>query len=151
MTQNAIWRLVHGELDGYKAKNVVIMIGTNNNTFRETDPANVARGVEKIVAIVRSRQPDAKIILHPIFPRGASAESKPHADARQRNDQTNHLLEDFAKKDGKVVWLDFNRSLTDETGWVPKRLMADEIHPTDAGYDRWLEALKPHLPEQEAK
>ena len=142
MTQNAIWRLVHGELDGYKARNVVIMIGTNNNTFQETDPANVARGVEKIVAIVRSRQPDAKIILHPIFPRGASAESKPHAAARQRNDQTNHLLEDFAKKDGKVVWLDFNRSLTDETGWVPRRLMADEIHPTDEGYDIWLSALE---------
>ena len=140
-TQNVIWRINHGELDGYTAKCVVLMIGTNNNTFEDSDPANVAAAIEKIVGMIRSRQPEAKIVLHPVFPRGRSSESAKHARARARNDKTNALLEAFAKKDGKLVWIDFNAKLVDESGWVPKSIMADEIHPTDAGYDIWMEAL----------
>ena len=144
-TQNVIWRVAHGELDGYEAKCVVLMIGTNNNSSEGTDPANVAAAVEKIVGMIRERQPKAKIVLHPIFPRGASAESARHVKARARNDKTNALLKAFAERDGKVVWIDFNDKLVDATGWVPRTLMADEIHPTDAGYDIWMEALAPVL------
>lgn len=144
-TQNVLWRMEHGELDGYTAKCVVLMIGTNNNSANDSDPAAVAEGVKKIVAGIRSRQPKAKLILHPIFPRGRSAESARHSAARLRNDKTNELLRKFAEEDGKLVYVDFNDKLVDESGWVPKSLMADEIHPTDAGYDIWMEALKPHL------
>ena len=144
-TQNVIWRIRHGELDGYEAKCVVLMIGTNNNSSNDTDPANVAAAVEKIVGIIREKQPKAKIVLHPIFPRGCSASSARHAKARERNDRTNALLKEFAEKDGKVVWIDFNDKLVDASGWVPKSIMADEIHPTDAGYEVWMAALAPVL------
>ena len=95
--------------------------------------------------MIRERQPQAKIVLHPIFPRGNSAESVKHAAARARNDQTNALLAEFAKEDGMIVWVDFNDQLVDETGWVPRSIMADEIHPTDAGYEIWMNALAPHI------
>ena len=144
-TQQVIWRIQHGELDGYEAKCVVLMIGTNNNSSDGTDPANVAVAVEKIVAMIREKQPKAKLVLHPIFPRGCSADSVRHAKARARNDKTNELLKKFAELDGKVVWIDFNDKLVDATGWVPRTLMADEIHPSDAGYDVWMEALAPVL------
>ena len=144
-TQNVIWRINHGELDGYDAKCVVLMIGTNNNTFENTDPANVAAAVEKIVGMIRAKQPKAKIVLHPIFPRGNAATSARHAKARARNDKTNERLKAFAEKDGALTWIDFNAKLVDETGWVPKSLMADEIHPTAAGYEIWMEALAPVL------
>ena len=144
-TQNVIWRIDHGELDGYEAKCVVLMIGMNNNTSDNTDPANVAAAIEKIVGMIRKHQPRAKIVLHPIFPRGVSAESK-HAKARARNDKTNALLKEFSERDGNVVWIDFNARLVDGTGWVPADIMADQIHPTDAGYDIWMEALEPVLP-----
>ena len=141
--QNVIWRIEHGELDGYTAKCVVLMIGTNNNSLESSDPAAVAKAIEKIVAMIRERQPQAKIVMHPIFPRGNSAESAKHAAARARNDKTNEMLAKFAKADGKIVWVDFNDKLVDETGWVPKSIMADQIHPTDAGYDIWMNALAP--------
>ena len=144
-TQNVIWRINHGELDGYEAKCVVLMIGTNNNTFEGTDPANVAAAIEKIVGMIREKQPKAKIVLHPIFPRGKAATSTRHAKARARNDKTNELLKAFAEKDGAVIWIDFNAKLVDETGWVPQSLMKDEIHPTDAGYEIWMAALAPVL------
>lgn len=141
-TENVIWRILHGELDGYAAKTIVLMIGTNNNSSDTSEPANVAAGIQRIVELIREKQPRAKIILHPIFPRGASADSKRHAAAHRRNLETNRLLKAFADADGKVVWIDFNARFADATGWVPKELMADEIHPTDAGYDIWMDALK---------
>ena len=143
-TQNVRWRMEHGELDGYTAKCVVLMIGTNNNSANDSDPAAVAEGVKKIVAGIRSRQPTAKVILHPIFPRGCSADS-PHAEARARNDKTNALLKEFAERDSKIVWVDFVERFLDSSGWVSASLMADEIHPTDAGYDIWMDALAPHI------
>ena len=48
-------------------------------------------------------------------------------------------------EDGRLIWIDFNSRLVDETGWVPKSIMADEIHPSDAEYDIWMEALAPVL------
>ena len=144
-TQHVLWRIEHGELDGYKAKNVVLMIGTNNNSSDDTDPANVAKAIELIIARIREKQPGAHVILHPIFPRGVSADSKRHAAARARNDRTNVLLKEFAAAHPEVTWVDFNDKLVDSTGWVPRTIMADEIHPTDVGYDLWLEALLPHL------
>ena len=144
-TENIIWRIEHGELDGYMAKCIVLAVGTNNNTSEDSDPAAVAKGVEKIVAMIRERQPGAKLILHPIFPRGRSADS-PHAGPRARNDKTNALLKEFAERDDNVVWVDFNERLVDGTGWVPASIMADEIHPTDVGYDIWMDAIAPHIP-----
>ena len=144
-TQNVLWRIAHGELDGYKAKNIVLMIGTNNNSSHDTDPANVAKAVEKIAAEIRAKHPEAQLILHPIFPRGASAESKRHADAKARNDKTNAILKEYAAAHPEIVWIDFNDKMVDASGWVPRAIMADEIHPTDAGYDLWMDAILPHL------
>ena len=144
-TQHVIWRIQHGELDGYAARAVMVMIGTNNNSSGDTDPANVAKGVEKIVELVRARQPRAKIILHPIFPRGVSGDSVRHAAARRRNDRTNELLTAFAQANPDIVWIDFNDRLVGSDGWVPREIMADEIHPTDRGYDIWMDAVNPVL------
>ncbi len=144
-TQQVIWRIEHGELDGYSAKVVAIMIGTNNNSRDKTNPEDVAAAVKKIVGLVREKQPQAKIILHAIFPRGNSAESK-HAPKRARNDATNAILKAFAQETG-IVWLDLTDKLTDSTGWVPKDVMRDELHPTAKGYEIWRAALEPLLAE----
>ena len=144
-TQHVLWRIAHGELDGYDAKCIVLMIGTNNNSGKDTKPENVANAIELIVSKIREKQPNAKLVLHPIFPRGNSAQSVRHAEARVRNNKTNELLKQFAEKDGKIVWVDFNDKLVDATGWVPKSIMRDEIHPTAEGYDIWAAALAPVL------
>ena len=145
-TQHVIWRIEHGELDGYKAKNVVVMIGTNNNSPDGANPTNVLNGIVKIVDLVKARQPGARIILHPIFPRGCSPEpSKKHAAAQKRNETTNALLREYAAAHPEIVWVDFNAKLVDGSGWVPRRLMPDEVHPSDEGYEIWMQALLPNL------
>ena len=151
MTQNLLWRVQNGELDGYEAKVVVVEIGTNNNTEDRSRPADVAAGVKAVLDAVREKQPNARVVLHPIFPRGFSPQvdaknNACHAPAHRRNLAANRLLQKLA--DGKTVfWVDFNGRLADpKTGWTTKELMPDSIHPSDRAYMVWLEALEPFLP-----
>ncbi|HQZ27671.1 MAG TPA: GDSL-type esterase/lipase family protein, partial [Verrucomicrobiales bacterium] len=76
-TQHVLWRITHGELDGIKPKAVVLMIGTNNaggNTAEE-----IAQGVIAIVKTIREKQPQAKILLLAVFPRGDKPTGKLNA------------------------------------------------------------------------
>ncbi len=67
-TQHVLWRIENGELDGIKPKAVVIMIGTNNSALDSAEA--IARGITRIVETVRAKQPQAKILLLAVFPRG---------------------------------------------------------------------------------
>src|SRR4051794_30349748 len=69
--QNIIYRITNGELDGFKAKAIMLMIGTNNTRSYSSD--EIGAGVTKIVNIMKEKQPQAKILLLAIFPRGADA------------------------------------------------------------------------------
>ena len=73
-TQNVLWRLDHGELDGYRTRGVALMIGTNNS-----EPAGeIADGIKAIVRKILEKQPEAKVVLMPIFP----SEHSPSAPRR---------------------------------------------------------------------
>src|ERR1017187_10140272 len=69
-TQHVLWRFEQGQLDGIKAKTAVVMIGTNNSNKDDNTEADILEGVTAIVNQIRTRQPDTKIILLGIFPRG---------------------------------------------------------------------------------
>src|ERR1039458_7699094 len=74
-TQNVLWRIEHGELEGIKPKAIVLLIGTNNagnednGKPRNTTP-EIVEGVAAIVRELRTRLPESKILLFGIFPRG---------------------------------------------------------------------------------
>lgn len=144
-TQDVIWRAENGELDGYTAKAVVLEIGTNNATLG-SKAEDTAEGVRECIAVIRRKQPTAKIVLHPIFPRGHDTAKSRAVHERERavNERVNALIKSYA--DGKdVIWVDFNDQWL-PSGWgVPPALMADAIHPSDDGYDLWMSALNPVL------
>ena len=146
--QHAIWLAENGALDGYKARNVSIMIGTNNHSGQYgSEPQNVATAIKKLVGVVRAKQPGAKVILMPIFPRGFADEKSQakHKLPQERNVAANKLLKEFADKEG-LAWLDFTDKLVDPaTGWCSRELMPDSVHPSAAGYAIWAAAMKPLL------
>ena len=55
LTQNVLWRLQNGELDGYQAKLFVVMIGTNNLFDKKTEPAHAAAGVKAIIDLIQTK------------------------------------------------------------------------------------------------
>ncbi len=137
-TEHLLWRGLNGELDGYKAKCVMLMIGTNNENEGHS-PEDIAAGIRKILDLIARKQPQAKTILLPVFPRGESPTNK----HRVGNEKTNAIIKTFADGE-KVIWVDFNAKFLDgngDTHWV----MPDRVHPNAHGYDMWLEAVLPHF------
>ena len=134
MTQNVLWRLDHGELDGYRTRYVSLMIGTNNGS---DTPENRAKGIKAVLDKIAEKQPQATILLSPIFPSGA----KPDDPMRISKDKTNAIIREFA--DGKcIVWIDFNSKFLNPDGTIIEALMPDNLHPLEAGYMIWFDAIK---------
>ncbi|HBK45570.1 MAG TPA: acetylhydrolase [Xanthomonadaceae bacterium] len=141
-TQNVLWRIRQGELDGLAPEWVVINIGTNNMTgtahARASTPEETAAGVEAVVAQVRQRLPGAKLVLMGILPRGRHAADALRAPIRR----TNQLLAARFARDPDVRWLDIGSRLLLADGTLPEALMPDATHPSELGYRIWAEALR---------
>ena len=139
-TENVLWRLNNGAIDGIAPKVTVIMIGTNNAGHRQDSPSDIAAGVSEIIKTLRAKLPETKIVVLAIFPRGADKED----GLRKLTDGANEKLKDFAN-DKDVFFVDINSSFLDADGKLPKEVMPDLLHPNEEGYRRWAEALEPTL------
>ena len=133
-TENVLWRLQHGELDGATPKVAVVMIGTNNRELNP--PVDIAAGVRAIIAEIKQRSPATKVLLLAVFPRGA----KPDA-GRQKTEELNRML---AKLDG-VTFLDIGTQFVNADGTIDREVMGDYLHPTAKGYALWATAMEPAL------
>jgi lysophospholipase L1-like esterase len=147
-TQNILWRLDNGELDGVNPKVVVLLAGTNNignvsvPASADVKAAEVTRGLQAIVRAIRNKAPAATILLIGIFPRNDNMALVPIIDS------INNRLSKLA--DGqKVRYLDINNKLADSEGRLFEGMMnaTDKLHPTVKGYQVWANALKPVLTE----
>jgi len=139
-TENVLWRLQQGEIDGIAPKVAVLLIGTNNTGDRGDDPDTTAAGVRRVLDEIRLRLPDTKILLLAIFPRGARAD-----DAKRAvNTRINARIRGFA--DGRVVhFLDVGASLTNADGSLSPEVMPDQLHLSEVGYRQWALAMQPTL------
>jgi beta-glucosidase len=139
-TENVLWRLQHGAVDGISPKLAVVMIGTNNTGHRQDEPAHTAAGVRAILDELQTRLPKTKILLLAIFPRGADAGNR----LRKINDATNAIIAEFAD-DQRVFYLDINDEFLDDDGTLPKSIMPDLLHPNPKGYEIWAAAMEPMI------
>jgi lysophospholipase L1-like esterase len=130
-TQNVLWRVKNGELEGVNPKAIVILAGTNN-VGAGSRADEVARGVEAIVEACRSKAPKAQIVLTGIFPR---YDNPAYAKTIQ---DTNAELARYASWKG-LWFLDLSHALTDASYFV------DGLHPNLKGYQIWAEGLRPIL------
>jgi lysophospholipase L1-like esterase len=142
-TENILWRIGNGELDGVNPKVIVLLAGTNNVGGPPGDEAKVAdvtRGIAAIVQTCRDKAPNATIILTAIFPRNDTPGAMPTID------QINANLAKLA--DGKRVrFLNVNDKLADKDGKLLAGMMEDKLHPTVKGYQVWADGLRPILTE----
>ncbi|MBL9199802.1 MAG: GDSL family lipase [Opitutaceae bacterium] len=145
-TQHVLWRLENGELEGIAPKAVVLMIGTNNTGFERdgktvrNTPAEVVEGVTAIVKKLRTAQPQAKILLLGIFPRG----EKPDHPQRAQITEINAAIAKLGDR-RTVHYLDIGARFLRADGVMPKEFMPDFLHPGELGYEIWADAIKARL------
>lgn len=142
-TQNVLWRLDHGGVDGLKPKTVVLMIGNNNMFFvPETGAEAAAEGIEMCVKNLREKFPDARIVVAKILP--AHAPGVPfYEDIKRTNQSVDALRLD---RDANLKMLDLTGTFSGEDGQLRKDLYAvDKIHLSSAGYAAYAAKLKPLL------
>ena len=132
-TEHVLWRMKNGELDGYKARLFVIMIGTNNGG---DSAADVAAGVTAIVKEIKDKQAQAKILLLGIFPRS----EKPDA-TRQKNDGVNKIIAKLDDSGKTLKYMDIGDKFLTADKTLSKDIMPDFLHPNLKGYDIWAKAI----------
>src|SRR5579863_1830968 len=125
-TQNILWRLENGELDGVHPMVIVLLAGTNNvgngtpARDEEATATGITRGVEAIIRLMRKKAPEASIILMAIFPRNDNMGAMPVIARINAN------LSMLA--DGLTIrFLDINDKLADSDG----RLFDGMLNPRD--------------------
>ncbi len=145
-TQNMLWRLQNGELDGVDPKVVVLLAGTNNvgNATPLGDAAeraaDVTRGVAALVSEIRKRAPRATVVITGITPRDDNLAVMPVINAA--NQQIARLA------DGKTIrYVNINDALAFSDGRLREGMAFDGLHLTPQAYQHWANALKPILTE----
>ena len=139
-TENVLWRVQNGELEGIDPKVVVLLIGTNNlGTVHGERPEWVANGVGAILREIRSRLPQTKVLLLGIFPRDGHEQPM-----RERIRRANEQIAKLA--DGKnVMFADYGAAFVGPAGELDPEIMPDGLHLTAKGYDIWYRQLEPQL------
>ncbi len=146
-TQNMLWRLQQGELDGVHPKVIVLMAGTNNIGNRSpaddtaARAAEVVRGVAAVLKELRSRAPHATVVVMGITPRSDNIQVMPIVAAANRG---------IAKlADGhRIRYLNINAQLANDQGVLQPGMTVDGLHLTAQAYQIWADALKPILIER---
>ena len=107
--QAVLYRITNGEFDGYQAKAIMLMLGTNNT--RSYSGEEIGAAMTKIAGIIKDKQPQAKILLLAIFPRDADANDV----NRKKTEVANKILAQL--DDGKnVKFFDINSKFLDPHG-----------------------------------
>lgn len=144
-TQNVLWRLDHGELDGLNPEVVVILIGTNNTSETENARANtageIAEGLRAICDRVEMKSPNARIVVMAVFPR----ECEPDHPRRKLICEINARYAELAEERG-YAFVDIGPQLLESDGTLSQDTAPDFCHLTDRGYRHWADALRPLLP-----
>lgn len=139
-TENLLWRLKNGELDGLSPRVVVILIGTNNTGHRLDGPREIFDGIIAICQEVKKVAAASKIFVVSLLPRELISSGK----LRANNDQVNALLSSNATNYG-FEYIDATGLFINEGGGLRVDLMPDLLHLNSLGYELLAKKLKSEI------
>ena len=139
-TENVLWRLQNGELDGYEPpKAAVIMVGANNTIgFSEDEepPCDTILGIRSIIDTIKERCPETKIFVFSILPCGRT----PNDQRRTRNFTVNAALSRLCETLG-ATYYEINSQVMDIDGNFGDDFSYDGIHLNTKGYKVWVKNI----------
>ncbi|MCF0059787.1 SGNH/GDSL hydrolase family protein [Dyadobacter sp. CY356] len=131
--ENVLWRIYHGELDGFKAQQIFVNIGTNNLQMNSDE--EILAGWQMLIDAMKYHQPEANISMAGIYPR------------RQQEDRVaklNSKLKELTKS-ANVNYVDPGLVLAGKDGKIDESLFSDGLHPNAKGYSILGKAYEPFI------
>ncbi|KAM6427614.1 platelet-activating factor acetylhydrolase IB subunit alpha1 isoform 2-T5 [Liasis olivaceus] len=145
-TQHVLWRLQNGELQHIRPKVtgwrlmkqpsnpiVVLWVGTNNHGHTAEQ---VAAGIESIVCVINQQQPQARVVVLGLLPRGKNPNP-----LREKNRRVNELLEGKVPLLPNASFLNVDPGFVHSDGTISHHDMYDYLHLTRNGYARLCPGL----------
>ena len=139
-TQGVLWRMQNGELEGFKAKLIILMLGTNNINRNPND--DIVEGDRLIVEEFKKRQPQAKVLILGIFPRAPEPTNAFRGTIKEINSKLAKLADNK-----QVFYMDIGDKFLTADGTLTTEIMNDGLHPTEKGYQIWADATKDRVRE----
>lgn len=137
-TQQVLWRIQHGCLDGIQPRLAWVLIGSNNCGEGYT-AEQVADGIIAVCRAVREKLPRTPILLIGVLPRGE------HPDPiREKLARASELAARIADE-RTIFYRNVNDVLFAPGEVITPEIMYDYVHPTHAGYAAMLAALEPTI------
>lgn len=134
-TENLLWRLDHGNLDGPPPRVAIVLIGTND-LGHGRPPQIAAEGIRAVLLKLRTRLPHTRILLLGLWPRGASVNDP----LRLEVDKVNRMIERCGDNRA-VYYADIGGVVLDVRGELNRAMSPDLLHFTAAGYQRLSQPL----------
>uniref|UniRef100_A0A4X2KKT9 Platelet-activating factor acetylhydrolase IB subunit alpha1 n=1 Tax=Vombatus ursinus TaxID=29139 RepID=A0A4X2KKT9_VOMUR len=112
---------------------VVVWVGTNNHGHTAEQ---VAAGIEAIVGLVNQRQPQARVVVLALLPRGQHPNP-----LREKNRRVNELVRAALAGRPRAHFLDADPGFVHSDGTISHHDMYDYLHLTRLGYTPVCRAL----------
>lgn len=132
--ENIMWRIIHGELDNFKAKKIFMLAGTNN--LQQNSDIEIVRAICQIAELIKGKQPDAQLYVMNILPRRGF---------ETRIVQLNRLLDECLTGDSSIRILDLSLLMMNSNGTLRKDLFLDGLHPSHKGYKVIAKELRKYI------
>ena len=149
-TQNVLYRIEHGQLEGLSPGLVVLMVGTNNLFAPTGDPGypaadyappahtpeEIANGVQAIIEEIHAQMPSAHVLFHGVV-RGKDVDDPDRIAANRVNALLSNAYGDGNDKRNHFL------NLAPLLYQTPGAIDGDGIHLTSGGYEVWAKAIAP--------
>jgi beta-glucosidase len=146
-TENVIWRIENGMLDGINPKVAMVLIGTNNTDGNHymsiNSPEELSQGIIKICDLIHEKLPNTQIILMGILPYGYNPNLRDEI-----NKSTNGILKNYFLSDNRespVYYVDLRNHFVDHKGNAKHDLLYDYLHPNLKGHLLMFNLLNTYL------
>ena len=142
--EQVIWRLEEGGLmENFTTKYFTLLIGTNNSYQRRMEqnvacdkPEEMAKGIERILWNLKTKHPEAKILLMPILPYDMKGDPRA-VECRANNEMVNDLIMDFIDNK-RVFWLDLRGGFLNADGSFKDEYWSASGEPGSDGKGHYL-------------
>lgn len=120
-----------------KPRAVIILAGTND-LEEKAEPETIAGNLKLIIAALKQHDPKLPVVVCQVFP--ASANMKRPADKIRK---INELYAGVVKTEPQVTLIDTWTLFANDQGDAKPAEFPDLLHPNEAGYAKWVAALRP--------